>query len=125
MRTCPKCKERCSLNSAPIVTVQAILGHKNVDTTLIYARLYDGTIAADYYRAMTMVERQLALPEDRLAQPPSIGELLALVDSLQNGTLNPAQSEIIGTLRAGLTSLAEEKSKAFDIKELFVEPASV
>jgi hypothetical protein len=34
---------------APILIVQAILGHKWVDTTLSYARLYDGTVAADYY----------------------------------------------------------------------------
>jgi len=29
-----------------------LLGHEKVDTTLGYARLYDGTVAADYYRAM-------------------------------------------------------------------------
>lgn len=35
---------------APVLTVQALLGHKHIDTTLTYARLYDGTVAADYYR---------------------------------------------------------------------------
>jgi len=29
---------------APILTVQAILGHKHINTTLGYARLYDGTV---------------------------------------------------------------------------------
>lgn len=52
---------------APVQAVQAILGHTNVDTTLIYARLYDATIASDYYRAMGTVEWQLSLPEDRPA----------------------------------------------------------
>jgi site-specific recombinase XerD len=33
---------------APIVAVQAILGHKKIGTTLIYARLYDDTVATDY-----------------------------------------------------------------------------
>ncbi len=33
---------------APILTVQAILGHKHIDTTLGYTRLYDATVAADY-----------------------------------------------------------------------------
>ena len=33
---------------APILTVQTVLGHKHIDTTLGYARLYDGTVAADY-----------------------------------------------------------------------------
>jgi site-specific recombinase XerD len=105
----------------PVVTVQAILGHKNVDTTLGYARLYDGTVAADYYRAMTTVERQLALPEDRLAQPPSLGELLALVDSLRNGALNPAQTEIVWTLRSGLALLADQITTMGDVKVLRIE----
>ena len=93
---------------APVTTVQAILGHKNVDITLGYARLYDGTAAADYYRAMRTVEQQLALPEDRLKPAPSVGEMLALVDALRNGTLNPAQVEIVGSLRSGLALLAEK-----------------
>jgi site-specific recombinase XerD len=93
---------------APVTTVQAILGHKNIDTTLGYARLYDGTLAADYYRAMRTVERQLALPEDRLVEPPSPGELVALVDALRNGALNLAQLELVSALRSGLALLAEK-----------------
>ena len=93
---------------ARVLTVQSILGHKQIDTTLGYARLYDGTVAADYFQAMNKVERQMALPEDRLAQPPSPGQLLALVDALHNGTLNPAQTEIIWALRDGLRLLAEQ-----------------
>jgi integrase/recombinase XerD len=92
---------------APILTVQTILGHKHVDTTLGYARLYDGTVAADYYRAMAQVERRLALEENVAASPPCAGELLALVDSLRSGTLNEAQLETVRTLRAGIVALAE------------------
>lgn len=40
----------------PILTVQRILGHQRVETTLRYARLYDNTIARDYRRAMAEVE---------------------------------------------------------------------
>jgi hypothetical protein len=94
---------------APVLTVQTLMGHKWVDTTLGYARLYDGTVAADYYQAMAMVERQLQLPEDRLTQPPGIGQLLALVDSLRGGTLNEAQSEAVRVLRAGIVALAEKE----------------
>jgi hypothetical protein len=36
-----------------LLTVQTLLGHKWVDTTLGYARLYDGAVAADYYGATT------------------------------------------------------------------------
>ena len=72
---------------APVLMVQTLLGHKWVDTTLGYARLYDGTIAADYYSAMAMIERQMHLPEDAFAEPPGTGQLLALVNSLHEGTL--------------------------------------
>jgi integrase len=34
---------------APILAVKTILGHKQIDTTMGYARLYDGTVATDYY----------------------------------------------------------------------------
>jgi integrase/recombinase XerD len=103
---------------APVLTVQTLLGHKWVDTTLGYARLYDGTVAADYYQAMAMVERQLALPEDRLSQPPAVGQLLALVDSLRGGTLNEAQAETVRVLRAGIVALAEreEGNRMEDVK---------
>jgi integrase/recombinase XerD len=92
---------------APVLTVQAILGHRYVDTTLRYARLYDGTVAADYYRAMDEVERHLTLQEDADRPMPSVGQLLALVDSLQAGTLNEQQRETVYALRIGLLALAE------------------
>jgi integrase len=94
---------------APVLSVQMILGHKQIDTTLGYARLYDGTLAADYYSAMNKVERQLALPEDRAKEPPKIGELIALTDALRSGSLNPAQTEIVRALREGLGLLDHVK----------------
>lgn len=99
---------------APILTVQTILGHRHIDTTLGYARLYDGTVAADYYRAMAQIERQMALPEDAQAEPPSSGQLLALVDALRSGTLNESQQETVCALRAGITALAERAAAAVD-----------
>ena len=49
---------------APVTTVQAILGHKHIDTTMQYARLYDGTVAEHYYQAMEQVEDFLDLDRD-------------------------------------------------------------
>jgi len=40
----------------PILTVQRVLGHRYVQTTLRYARLYDRTVVNDYRRAMAVVE---------------------------------------------------------------------
>jgi hypothetical protein len=93
-----------------------LLGHKHVDTTLGYARLYDGTVAADYYAAMVSVEKRLALPEDRQVEPASTGQLLALVDSLRAGTLNPTQLEAVRALRTGLMALAEQEKALQDVK---------
>lgn len=100
---------------APILTVKLLLGHTQIDTTLGYARLYDGTVAADYFRAMNQVERQLALPEDELAPPTSPGELIALVDALRGGTLNERQQEVVWQLRAGIMSLAEQQSELVEV----------
>lgn len=105
------------LNSgAPVLTVQTLLGHKRVDTTLGYARLYDGTVAVDYYQAMSGVERQLSLPEDRLSQPASIGQLLAMVDAIRQGTLNESQVNLVQQLRNGLMALAEYENRIEDVK---------
>lgn len=94
----------------PVVSVQAILGHKWIDTTLGYARLYDGTLAADYYyRSMNEGERQLELVERQPQDPPSPGELIALVDSLCSGTLNNSQASAVQSLRDGLLALARQE----------------
>ncbi|MCL7453710.1 MAG: hypothetical protein M8467_11760 [Anaerolineae bacterium] len=91
---------------APILTVQTILGHKFIDTTLGYARLYDGTVAADYYRAMTEIEGRFEGGE-RAGNPPDSGQLLALVDALHAGTLNDSQRETVQALRAGILAIAQ------------------
>ena len=93
---------------APILTVQTLLGHQHVDVTLGYARLYDGTLAADYYRAMTQIEKQLDLPEDATAEPLNSSQLVALVDTLRNGTLNENQIETVHALRAGILALVKD-----------------
>jgi len=98
--------------SEPVLTVQAILGHKFIDTTLGYARLYDGTVAADYYRAMAAIENQLKLVEGPGPVPAAPGHLLAMVDSLRNGTLNEGQSETVQQLRRAILALAEMETAA-------------
>jgi hypothetical protein len=90
---------------APVLTVQSILGHKFIDTTLGYARLYDGTVAADYYRAMAEIENHFD-GEQHDSPPPDRGQLLALVDAMHAGTLNDAQRETVQALRTGILALA-------------------
>ncbi len=76
-----------------------------------YARLYDGTLAADYYRAMHEVERQLDLVEKQPQAIPSPAELIALLDSLRSGTLNPSQSETVQAVRNGILAFARNDIK--------------
>ncbi len=98
----------------PILTVQTLLGHKHIDTTLSYARLYDGTVAADYYRGMNDVERRLELvptPEQPQTEP---GQLVALVDALSSGMLNDNQRQLVHGLRSGILALAEQQENETD-----------
>ena len=54
---------------APVLAVQAILGHQHIDTTMRYARLYDGTLARDYFKAMEKIEAYLPMPFERSQVP--------------------------------------------------------
>jgi integrase len=94
---------------APITTVKQVLGHQRIDTTLGYARLYDGTIAADFYRAMRCVEQQIRLADTDHAtvQLPRPARMLALADALKGGTLNDEQAEALNELRAEILSLSQ------------------
>lgn len=90
----------------PIVTVKLILGHKYVDTTLGYARVYDGTLAADYTRAMRSIEAQMNLGGEAELPAPTPAELVALVDALRTGgALNEQQLNTLSAVRAGLVRL--------------------
>ncbi len=91
---------------APVTSVQALLGHEKVETTLGYARLYDGTLAADYYRAMGQVENLFELSENKQIPLSTPAELIALVDSLGSGTLNEQQREVLQALKNGILSLS-------------------
>lgn len=71
-----------------------------------YARLYDGTVAADYYRAMGQIERLFEVNTDDQPSMPDLAELIALVDSLSIGTLNETQRQTLSVLRKGIYILS-------------------
>jgi integrase len=90
---------------APPAIVQAILGHRHIDTTMRYARLYDSTVATDYFGAMSEIEARMELAERGNGRPISGGQLLALVDTLRTGTLNDDQKQTVLALRTGILTL--------------------
>lgn len=51
-----------------ITRIQKLFGHDHLNTTLIYARLQDATLEADYRQAMQHIERQ-HMPLSSTAQP--------------------------------------------------------
>ena len=56
-----------------ITRIQKLLGHQYLNTTLIYARVSDSTVEADYRRAMRAIEHQqmpLATTPIPVVQPP-------------------------------------------------------
>jgi hypothetical protein len=42
-----------------ITRIQKLLGHDHLNTTMIYARVLDKTLEADFQQAMTKIEAQL------------------------------------------------------------------
>lgn len=70
-----------------ITTIQKLLGHQRLNSTMTYARVHDQTVADDYYAAMARVEKRLDLSGsegERARQSPTVERtrLLELVDRL-------------------------------------------
>ncbi len=106
-----------------ITSIQAFLGHKKLNTTLIYARAYDQTVAEDYFAAMSRVEQRLhigpkpeplplPLPEEDRTQILALAEQLAasetapeervsLFERLRN-LLSRPEPLVVGIASAGL-----------------------
>lgn len=100
---------------APIVTVQTLLGHKKIDSPMGYARLYDGTVATDYYRAMGQIERLFKVNPIDQVLAPNPAELIALLDSLSSGTLNEHQRQVLSKLCESILVLSNNiELQSFD-----------
>jgi site-specific recombinase XerD len=44
-----------------VTSIQKLLGHERLNSTMIYARVHDRTVAQDYYAAMDQIEERLEL----------------------------------------------------------------
>ncbi len=102
----------------PVTSIQKFLGHKKLNTTMIYARAYDQTVEADYYAAMSRVEQRLALVEEPEEISPPVGEnerleLLKLADQLAEPELsNDLRLDLVLLMRALLQKGINEKVDA-------------
>lgn len=99
-------------------TIQALLGHKRLNSTMIYARVHDQTVADDYYAAMSVIEAQMKLHLGTGEKPApemngsnqrnsSPADLLTLTVALQTEPLTESQQAVVDELQCGLLALAE------------------
>jgi integrase/recombinase XerD len=92
---------------ASVLTVQALLGHQHVDTTLRYARVYDGTVAADYRRAIGETEQRLGVKRGAATPLPDSGcrqaRRYAALWPSDNSAMNASQARQVSSL-GGLSS---------------------
>ncbi len=63
------------------------------------------SVAARYSRAMAQVEQRFAADGDGGRPAPSVGELVAMVDSLRTGTLSESQQQVVQALRTGILAI--------------------
>jgi Phage integrase family len=45
----------------PVTSIQKFLGHKKLNTTMVYAHAHDQTVEQDYFAAMSRIEQRLEL----------------------------------------------------------------
>ena len=65
-----------------ITSIQRFLGHKRLNTTMIYARAHDQTVADDYFAAMERVEQRLAIePVEEIVEEKD--EIIKVQDQAQ------------------------------------------
>jgi site-specific recombinase XerD len=86
-----------------ITSIQKFLGHKELSTTMVYARVHDETVQDDYYRAMNSVEKRLAL----LGQPEEKSEAVTEGEREQVLALTTQLSEPELTLETRLVIVAQ------------------
>jgi hypothetical protein len=71
----------------PVTSIQKFLGHKKLNTTMVYAHAHDQTVENDYFAAMGRIEQRLQLVDRpvRVTLPVSVHarvKLLSLAEQL-------------------------------------------
>jgi site-specific recombinase XerD len=97
-----------------ITSIQRFLGHKKLNTTMIYARAHDQTVAEDYFTAMQRVEQRLEIgPTEKetsleVAKVPDQAQLLTWVEQLALPELCLSERlELTAKLRFALAQVVE------------------
>ena len=94
----------------PILTVQALMGHKRLQTTLTYAKIHNHTVERDYLTAMQVVEERFRLGEKsekpKLNASTAPHQLIHLLAQLPSDGLTDKQMALLQQVHQGLQGLA-------------------
>ena len=95
-----------------VATIQSLLGHQRMNTTMVYARVHDATVASDYYQAMESIEAKLLTPEkpaltmeEGYSEPTDNAYLLTLVKNLAKEPLTSSQKAAVTQLQQGISTM--------------------
>ena len=83
-----------------ITSIQAFLGHKKLNTTMIYARAHDQTVAEDYFAAMQRVEQRLEIVPAPKEEPKTGNEVV---------NVRPADQVLFWLERLALPELCQQE----------------
>lgn len=100
------CATQLLNRGCPVTTIQRLLGHKRLNSTMVYARVHDQTVADDYFTAMAQIEQAGTPPPDRGSGPDPtspVQPLLALVEQLPSAELTPTQQAAIKQLQTAFS----------------------
>jgi hypothetical protein len=104
-----------------VTTIQQLLGHKRLTTTMVYTRVHNETVADDFYTAMALIEKRLQphgkqLPgENGVRQSYTNGDTAHLLTLVVNLTLEPltaSQKLVVTELQQRLMALATPQNVA-------------
>ena len=95
-----------------VTSIQKFLGHKRLNSTMVYARVHEQTAADDYRAAMQQIEQRLDLlagaqaPASGAIAPDERQQLIGLAAQMAQPALSqPARLEIAAQMRQVLTGL--------------------
>jgi len=100
---------------ADVTTIKALLGHRFLATTQVYARVHDQTVADDYFTAMAAVEEKMAgqlagesVETTENTQYAAKTALLTNLETLRTSDLDPDQQALVALMRRSVLVLLAE-----------------